>query len=34
LAAVVMVPGPIKAAETTDQNRIFRMRFFVDMSDF
>jgi hypothetical protein len=29
-----MVPGPIKAAETTDQNRIFRMLFFADMSDF
>jgi hypothetical protein len=28
LAAVVTVPGPIKAAETTDQKRILRRRFF------
>jgi hypothetical protein len=30
-AAVVIVPGPINAAETTDQNKIFKIRFFVDM---
>jgi hypothetical protein len=28
LAAVVTVPGPMKAAETTDQKRILRIRFF------
>jgi len=34
LAAVVIVPGPIKAAETTDQKRISRMRFFADIESF
>ena len=29
VAAVVIVPGPIKAAETTDQKRMFKMRFFT-----
>lgn len=31
LAAVVIVPGPIKAAEITDQNNMLRIRFFVDI---
>jgi hypothetical protein len=31
LAAVVTVPGPIKAAEITDQNRMFTSRFLTDM---
>jgi len=32
LAAVVTVPGPIKAAEITDHKRILRILFLVDIS--